>query len=198
MEIPTNYGKERDGEIQLWFAEKPYWNFYEFFNYSILAKVVQDLKDFYDNCYDSYQFAELIYKQKKIKIADFIDLEKFKPILGKLIAVWQNGGIFNSYVNFLKWNCGNQTNVEIKITSPACLDIKISDYNSNYFIRNLENKINYRITEDTEYIRIASQAILNITANEMLMYLQTFLPTCFYVSFDFKDKEYNNILLTNN
>ena len=181
---PINYGKEKDNEIQLWFADKPYWNFYEFFNYSIMFKLIDDLKQFYKNCYDCEKFAKIIHETKKVEIANFMEIEKFKKIFGALVQIWQDGGISNSYITFFKWIFGEQTNVNINIVAPCCLDISISNYRK-YFYRVLENRQEYRTTEDQTYYRVCFPVILDITTEKMLAYLKTFMPTNYFINFRF-------------
>jgi hypothetical protein len=187
MAEPPNYGQKHDGAIQLAFAEKNFWNFYDYIKNSVFAEREKAQKLFFDDAYNIRKYADIILLNKKIRIADFVDISTYRTILGQLIVTWSNQGLFDPYNNFFKWLFGFQTNIHITVPSPAVLDIKISNYNVAGFVRKLEAMESLRKIQDEVNYRAATQIILEVTTNELLGFLNTLLPTCYVCKFQFID-----------
>jgi hypothetical protein len=142
---------------------------------------------FYDNAYDIRKFADVIYGNKKINIVDFIDSNRFRSTLGRLIVAWKQQGTFNAYISFLKFVFGEQTIIHISIPSPATLHISISNFDKEYFYRFLdENRNLVRKTEDLDN-RLATEIIKDVSINELIVFLNTLLPTDYFVEYEFEE-----------
>jgi hypothetical protein len=185
LQPPPNYGTGQDGAIQMYSGEKNFWNFYEYIAYSVMKNREQAQKAFYSNAWDIRKFADIIFNNKKIRLADFVDLNTYRTILGQLVNSWQKQGLFEPYISFFRWLFGLQTIIKIEIPAPAVIHIIVSNYNLASFLRKLEIENRLRKIEDNVNYRIATQIVLDVTTNELLGFLNTLLPTGMVCEFEF-------------